>query len=189
MNSTRFSEVTPDLEIRLRGLLNLPNAAERHLYELPQIQVIVLVPSSPSSCGTLVGYLLADRRHELSDAESDAALAADVDEAEARSSALPQLCLRVLRAVDPHQRQQVCATCSRLRVTPALERESCIADNLLYEPYMALSWQVICHGSGRAYRPHRQAVWAPDHCPGWWCPVSSPAASQHHAKPGCIVAC
>lgn len=39
VNSTRFSEVTPDLEIRLRGLLNLPNAAERHLYELPQIQV------------------------------------------------------------------------------------------------------------------------------------------------------
>ena len=46
MNSTRFSEVTPDLEIRLRGLLNLPNAAERHLYELPQIQVNLVVALS-----------------------------------------------------------------------------------------------------------------------------------------------
>lgn len=39
VNSTRFSEVGPDMELRLRGLQNMPNAAERYLYELPHIQM------------------------------------------------------------------------------------------------------------------------------------------------------
>ena len=39
MNSTRFSEVSPEMEARLRALLALPGAAERHLYQLPGIQV------------------------------------------------------------------------------------------------------------------------------------------------------
>lgn len=43
VNSTRFSEVAPDMEMRLHGLLNLPNAAQRHLYELPHIQVCINV--------------------------------------------------------------------------------------------------------------------------------------------------
>lgn len=44
VNSTRFAEVSPEMEARLRALLALPNAADRHLHELPHIQARPRLP-------------------------------------------------------------------------------------------------------------------------------------------------
>jgi hypothetical protein len=97
VNSTRFSEVAVDMEIRLRGLLNLPNAAERQLYELPQIQVA----SMTATIAAAYAVSWFDARclsvtEVCSLAEANPVPSADVDEAQARSAGVPQQHLRML---------------------------------------------------------------------------------------------
>jgi hypothetical protein len=79
------------MDLRLRGLLNLPSAAERHLHELPQIQVTVI---GLVVCVCNAAYQTVSALTMM--AEAGVSPAADVDEAAAWSAGLSQLHLRVL---------------------------------------------------------------------------------------------